>query len=279
MSSHRLARNAPCDSFNTGGAFTIIELLVVVAIITLLAALLLPALKNARAKAWNIACVNNQRQLGMAALLYAGDFNDTLRPGFWGVSGSPAEWHRNLASYVGQVDNRFMRAVFACPSAREIAMRKIGQRWDQNNASGDPNLNGRYWVSYILPMSTAGNQRDANPALRHFKRLGETEATWPLFFERADRKPGNPSIPDVSGPEAQQDLAEWVAPVSYLTPWADRPPVLETRHNGGLTQNILFIEGHVEPFTGQDIYTIFVNAVGSSTLAKWRYIVRNFHRP
>jgi len=56
---------------NTG--FTLIELLVVVAIIAILAALLMPGLKNARDSAKRIKCVSNLRQIGMAAHLYAND--------------------------------------------------------------------------------------------------------------------------------------------------------------------------------------------------------------
>jgi prepilin-type N-terminal cleavage/methylation domain-containing protein len=60
------------------GAFTLIELLVVIVIIAILAGLLLPVLAKAKAKAQGIACVNHLKQLQLAWLMYAGDFEDRL---------------------------------------------------------------------------------------------------------------------------------------------------------------------------------------------------------
>src|SRR5215469_13174167 len=96
---------------NRQPGFTLVELLIVIAVIAILMALLLPVISSAMLRAKDIKCRNNLKQLGLALVMYTTDSHGSFMP--YQQSGRNL-WMGTLMDYQGQVD-----AIRFCPVATD----------------------------------------------------------------------------------------------------------------------------------------------------------------
>ena len=97
-------------------AFTLIELLVVISIIAILAAILFPVFQSVREKARATACLSNQKQIGLASMIYSEDNNEALLQYHYDGLGQPniGYWPNRLFPYLTS------RQVLVCPSRTKL---------------------------------------------------------------------------------------------------------------------------------------------------------------
>jgi len=210
-------------------AFSLVELLVVVAIIAILAAILFPVFSRARENARRSSCQSNLRQIGLGALQYTQDYDETLFRSFYGAATADSDattnykWMDAIFPYVKN------EQVFVCPSDNSM----IYHFRDGKNY-GSYGLNG----AYNAPGSPYHPPRSSNSLLVSWSQIVvPSESVWVCDDANA---------PSARNPGGSQGFY-WPTPASNPTISHSSPRQLQNiveRHLD--TTNVLFCDGHVK---------------------------------
>ncbi|NUP98730.1 MAG: DUF1559 domain-containing protein [Armatimonadetes bacterium] len=194
--------------------FTLIELLVVIAIIAILAAILFPVFAKAREKARQSSCASNMKQMGVAALSYAQDYDEKVVPTATGSSsGADAQTFRVLLVPYMKSDQ-----LMQCPS--DSAKAPIDARGLKPHSYGINTYTGQH---IYLNGGTAGTLGNINVPAETF-----------LFVDLA-----NPSNLSAAGSSFGYTRM-WTGDGS----WTSDPWRVWDRHNEGT--NVTWHDGHVK---------------------------------
>jgi prepilin-type N-terminal cleavage/methylation domain-containing protein/prepilin-type processing-associated H-X9-DG protein len=211
--------------------FTLIELLVVIAIIAILAAILFPVFAKAREKARQASCESNEKQIALAFLMYAQDFDGKFPPVYNDALGYPngrIMWADCIFSYVKNRD------IFVCPSNTSATADEIVGAGIANNLQGT-----RYCMNMVHGWSWPEDcLRDGNT---YQFPIAESEMTQPSRFaliEESDNAWWNHWI-DTSGWNNYAQGPNGIYLIGVLG------EDMVGLHNGQM--NVAYADGHVKP--------------------------------